>query len=117
MQFATYNDNPLLLQFTKPLPGSTSKLLPVTIYESTIEIIGGEAQVVLVPTAYEIETGEAERVAVDHASKPEAGATGAGSSCECWHAQLARRLDEDRRQGGVGSHARSRWRPRYRTNG
>lgn len=57
--------------------------MPVSLYESIIEVIDNEPQVVFVAADYEIETGEAERIAVDHAAKPSgAGDGGAQSSCE-----------------------------------
>lgn len=62
--------------------GSNGKDLPVTVYESNMEIIDNEPQVVLRAVEYEIETGEAERVAVDHVSTASAITEGAQSSCE-----------------------------------
>ncbi|KAK4699864.1 hypothetical protein P7C70_g6393, partial [Phenoliferia sp. Uapishka_3] len=76
-QFFEYNETPLFLQLSK---AAVTKDLPVTIYESVMEIIDNEAEVVLVQASYEIETGEAERVAVDHASKSNTSSTGSQSS-------------------------------------
>lgn len=55
--------------------------MPVTVYESATELApGGTApQTVFMRAQYKIETGEAERIAVDHASKPSGGAEGADS--------------------------------------
>jgi COP9 signalosome complex subunit 6 len=45
-------------------------------------MINNKAGVLFTKTDYEIETGEAERVAVDHASKPSTMGSGAQSSCK-----------------------------------
>jgi hypothetical protein len=45
-----------------------------------VEIIKGEPEIVFVNTTYEIETGEAERVAVDHASKSVSATAETGSN-------------------------------------
>ncbi|SGY69083.1 BQ5605_C004g02954 [Microbotryum silenes-dioicae] len=83
-QFLEYNENPLFLQFDRSnVATANSKQLPATIYESIVELGQGDqlAKTVLVPTPYEIETGEAERVAVDHVAKPsDSEAAGANSS-------------------------------------
>lgn len=85
-QFFAYNEAPLFLQFSPPSTTSSSsspsKDLPVAIYESTLELVAGQPEPVFVPCAYEIVTGEAERVAVEGVSKPEEGTEGgAGGSC------------------------------------
>jgi len=87
-QFFAYNEAPLFLQFSPPSttssssPPSKDKDLPVAIYESTLELVAGQPEPVFVPCAYEIVTGEAERVAVEGVSKPEEGTEGgAGGSC------------------------------------
>lgn len=77
-QFFEYNETPLFLQLSRQ---AVTKDLPVTIYESIVEIVNGEPEVVFVKAAYEVETGEAERVAVDHASKPSTTGSGTQSSC------------------------------------
>lgn len=79
-QFYEYNETPLFLQLSKHSGG---KDLPVTIYETTVEIIDNEPVTVLVKAAYEIETGEAERVAVDHAAQNSTASTGSQSSRAC----------------------------------
>lgn len=76
-QFFEYNETPLFLQLSRQ---AVTKDLPVTIYESIVEIVNGEPEVVFVKAAYEVETGEAERVAVDHASKPSTTGSGTQSS-------------------------------------
>lgn len=89
-KFFVYNESPLFLQLSRATTASASasasassnKDLPVAIYESNLEIIDNEPEVVFTQTAYEIETGEAERVAVDHASKPDMVGEGGQSSRE-----------------------------------
>ncbi|BGP05334.1 hypothetical protein JCM10049v2_001139 [Rhodotorula toruloides] len=81
-QFFEYNESPLFLQLNPSAPSSSSsdapgaKDIPVAIYESVVEIVADEPQPVFVNTPYEIVTGEAERVAVEGVSKPEAGNEG-----------------------------------------
>lgn len=80
-QFFEYNETPLFLQLSRESLSSTSsqsKDLPVAIYETLVEIVNGEPTVAFLKGSYEIETGEAERVAVDHASKPSTTSEGAG---------------------------------------
>lgn len=88
-QFLEYNESPVFLQLS---PASTDaapttgeggqegkekeKDLPLAIYESVVELVAGEAKPTFVPVPYEVVTGEAERVAVEGVSKPEAGADG-----------------------------------------
>lgn len=78
-QFFVYNETPLFLQLSRYSIGK-GKELPLTIYESNIEVIEDQPEVVFSPVGYEIETGEAERVAVDHASKPSGAGDGGESS-------------------------------------
>ncbi|GAA5973372.1 hypothetical protein JCM11641_003098 [Rhodosporidiobolus odoratus] len=80
-QFLHYNETPLFLHLSPPSTPHTTKDLPIVIYESVVEIVDNEPTPVFVPVPYEIETGEAERVAVDHVSKGvEGGQEGASSS-------------------------------------
>ncbi|GAA5954381.1 hypothetical protein JCM8115_004569 [Rhodotorula mucilaginosa] len=90
-QFLEYNESPVFLQLspasTDAAPTTTGggegqegkekeKDLPLAIYESVVELVAGEAKPTFVPVPYEVVTGEAERVAVEGVSKPEAGADG-----------------------------------------
>lgn len=45
---------------------SVSQKLPVTLYESVIDIVAGEATMLFVPLTYTLATEEAERIGVDH---------------------------------------------------
>ncbi|RUS21155.1 COP9 signalosome complex subunit 6-like protein [Endogone sp. FLAS-F59071] len=81
-QFLENNESPLFLQLD---PASLhkddrSKSLPVSLYESTIEVIGGQPQTLFIRSQYKIETGEAERIAVDHVSKPSVSTTTGGGA-------------------------------------
>jgi COP9 signalosome complex subunit 6 len=83
-QFFGVNESPLFLQLNPNSLTSGHKELPLGIYESLIDIIDGQAQAVFVRAQYKIATGEAERIAVDHASRPSLSAekNGAGGSCK-----------------------------------
>lgn len=72
-----YNETPLFLQLS-PDSVTHGKDLPVTIYESVTEIVDNQPQTKFIVAPYRVETGEAERVAVDHASK--STSAGAGDS-------------------------------------
>ena len=76
-QFIEYNETPLFMQLSRK---AVTKDLPVTIYETNVEIVNNEPVTVWVKASYEIETGEAERVAVDHASKSTTSHMGSQSS-------------------------------------
>ncbi|KAJ3090754.1 hypothetical protein HK102_002802 [Quaeritorhiza haematococci] len=64
-QFLEHNESPLFLQLN-PSGAVTSRELPISMYESIIDIVDGEPQMMFIKTQYKIETGEAERIAVDH---------------------------------------------------
>jgi COP9 signalosome complex subunit 6 len=52
--------------------------LPVTMYESELHIVNEQPTLLFVKVPYKIETGEAERIAVDHVAK--ISPTGGGGS-------------------------------------
>ncbi|GAA5845491.1 hypothetical protein JCM3766R1_001537 [Sporobolomyces carnicolor] len=72
-QFLAYNESPLFLQLDPASSSSSStssKDLPLTIYETVLEPREtGEPEPSFVKVEYEIETGEAEKVAVDEVSQ------------------------------------------------
>ncbi|CAG8598070.1 15541_t:CDS:2 [Dentiscutata erythropus] len=76
-----FNESPLFLQMN-PFEMVTSKNLPITVYESIIDIIEGQAHTLFIKSQYKIETGEAERIAVDHVAHTTLGEGGEGSSQE-----------------------------------
>lgn len=43
--------------------------MPVTLYESVIDLINGEATMLFVPLTYTLATEEAERIGVDHVAR------------------------------------------------
>lgn len=72
-QLVAYNETPLLVQLHQTVASfehaEVNGELPIRVYESVVEMVQGETANFLVPAGYRIETGEAERIAVDHASK------------------------------------------------
>ena len=65
--------------------------LPIEIYELVVEITRDGPRTTLVPVPYRVETGEAERVAVDHAAKPSdvaSSTSSAGASSPCFSFRL-----------------------------
>ncbi|KAJ9476515.1 putative 26S proteasome regulatory subunit RPN8 (putative) [Pseudozyma hubeiensis] len=79
-QLLAYNETPLLVQLHQTVSSfdnaEANGELPIRVYESVVELVRGETTQFFVPAGYKIETGEAERIAVDHASK--AGAESGG---------------------------------------
>jgi len=81
-QFVNYSSTPLLL-LLQPASGpiSTSvnaQTLPFKAYEPTIEIRDRKSRSVFIEAAYNVETGEAERIAVDWTAR----GGGGGTSCQ-----------------------------------
>eukprot|EP00128_Syssomonas_multiformis_P010089 Colp12_sorted_trinity150504_noHs@8104 len=66
-QITNFNESPLYMQLN-PVVG-VAKELPISIFESLIDIEQDQARTLFVPVPYTIETGEAERIAVDHVSR------------------------------------------------
>lgn len=77
-QLFAYNENPLFLQLSPDAP--TGKDLPLVIYESATEIVDNNQETLFVVAPYKVETGEAERVAVDHVNKPTDGSADSARS-------------------------------------
>jgi COP9 signalosome complex subunit 6 len=80
LKLIEYNESPLFLQLS---PGASSLSrakaggeLPIAIYETHVEMPDAQSTaasgpaVFFRPASYHVETGEAERIAVDHTSKP-----------------------------------------------
>jgi len=67
-QLLEYNENPLYLVLD-PLSQGERKELPLTIYETELKIINDEPTLRFAKINYKIETGEAERIAVDHVAR------------------------------------------------
>ncbi|CAE6525166.1 unnamed protein product [Rhizoctonia solani] len=67
-QFSTYSSSPLLLMLTptsKEAQGSQLETLPILAFEPTIEIKDRKSRTVFAEVSWKIQTGEAERIAVD----------------------------------------------------
>jgi len=69
-QFLETNESPLYLMLD-PLKAAdpNTKELPISIYESELRMVKEVATTYFVRTAYKIETGEAERISVDHIAR------------------------------------------------
>lgn len=91
-QFTGYCSTPLLLLLQPSIAlGSGSSLnaqaLPFKAYEPSIEIRERTSRAVYIEVPYAVETGEAERIAVDWTAK----GGGTSTSCEFHHQILRRR--------------------------
>ncbi|GAA94211.1 uncharacterized protein L969DRAFT_102509 [Mixia osmundae IAM 14324] len=78
-ELLAYNESPILLQLMPDQIGS-SKDLPIACFERHMEIIDNQPQTQFIRAAHRVETGEAERIAVDHVSKPSSSGRGGGDS-------------------------------------
>lgn len=83
-QFTAYSSNPLLLILQSGgVPGVTQQVenqpLPIKVYEPTVEIRERKSRSMFIEVGYKIETGEAERIAVDWTAK--GGARGGSRTC------------------------------------
>ncbi|TPX56053.1 hypothetical protein PhCBS80983_g04834 [Powellomyces hirtus] len=72
-----HNESPLFLQLDPTSPPD-AKDFPISIYESIMDIVGGQAQLLFLKSEYKIETGEAERIAVDHVAHATNATAGKG---------------------------------------
>ncbi|KAJ3343046.1 COP9 signalosome complex subunit 6 [Gonapodya sp. JEL0774] len=77
-QFLTFNESPLFAQLNPHL-AATSRDLPLSLYESIVDVVNGAPQTLFVKSPYRVETGEAERIAVDHVAKAVAAEATEGS--------------------------------------
>jgi COP9 signalosome complex subunit 6 len=65
-QICEINESPILLKMN---PLASQADLPITVYESVIDLINGEATMLLVELGYTLATEEAERIGVDHVAR------------------------------------------------
>ncbi|KAI3351120.1 hypothetical protein L3Q82_005687 [Scortum barcoo] len=72
-------ESPLFLKLN-PMTKHTD--LPVSVYESVIDIISGEATMLFAELTYTLATEEAERIGVDHVARMTATGTGENSTGE-----------------------------------
>ncbi|XP_043480834.1 COP9 signalosome complex subunit 6 [Leptopilina heterotoma] len=66
-QICEINESPVLLKLD-PRPKNADQL-PVSIYESVIDLVNGQATMLFVPLNYTLATEEAERIGVDHVAR------------------------------------------------
>jgi COP9 signalosome complex subunit 6 len=78
MKMLEFNENPFYL-LLDPLTTADRKELPITLYETEVKVVNDEPTLRFTKVPYKIETGEAERIAVDHIAR--VGASGIGSQC------------------------------------
>jgi COP9 signalosome complex subunit 6 len=76
-QIQEFNENPLYLQLNTQIT-SAMRELPIHIYESELRMVEEVPTHLFVKVPYKIETGEAERISVDHIARitPSGGASG-----------------------------------------
>ncbi|KAG0353408.1 COP9 signalosome subunit 6 [Gamsiella multidivaricata] len=65
-QLMVYNESPLFLQMDPNEIPTPARSLPITVYESIVDIVDNQPQPMFIKAVYKVETGEAERIAVDH---------------------------------------------------
>lgn len=75
-QICEINESPIMLKLN-PFDKNIDNL-PVSLYESVIDLVGGEATMLFVPLTYKLATEEAERIGVDHVARM--SSTDAGES-------------------------------------
>eukprot|EP01117_Protostelium_nocturnum_P002978 TRINITY_DN13908_c0_g1_i1.p1 TRINITY_DN13908_c0_g1~~TRINITY_DN13908_c0_g1_i1.p1 ORF type:complete len:325 (-),score=105.54 TRINITY_DN13908_c0_g1_i1:43-1017(-) len=79
-QISEFNEAPLfLLLDTVATARPDTKDLPITICESELRMVGDKATTVFAKVPYKVETGEAERISVDHVAKINPSGTSSGS--------------------------------------
>lgn len=76
-QICEINESPIMLKMN-PLARNTD--LPVSVYESVIDLINGEATMLFIELQYTLATEEAERIGVDHVARMSTADTGESSS-------------------------------------
>jgi len=78
-QFLEFNESPLYLLLDPIASRVSTKGLPISIFESELRIINEAPTMLFSKVEYKIETGEAERISVDHIAHLSSGGGGAGS--------------------------------------
>lgn len=76
-QICEINESPLLLKLN-PVARTTD--LPITVYESVIDLVNGEATMLFVEIPYTVATEEAERIGVDHVARVTTAEADTGST-------------------------------------
>ena len=65
-QICEINESPVLLKLNPTVKNSD---LPVSVYESVIDLVNGETKMFFVQLPYVLATEEAERIGVDHVAR------------------------------------------------
>jgi len=79
-QISETNESPLyLLLDTVACAREDTKDLPISILESEVRVLNDQPTMIFVKVPYKIETGEAERIAVDHVARITPSGGGSGS--------------------------------------
>jgi len=78
-QFFESNESPLFLVLDT-VASVTAKELPISIYESELHVVKDSPTLLFVKVPYKIETGDAERISVDHIARITPSGGGAGGS-------------------------------------
>lgn len=76
-QIIQINESPIFLKLN---PLARHADLPVSMYESVIDLVNGEATMLLVELQYTLATEEAERIGVDHVARVSIADSGEGST-------------------------------------
>ncbi|XP_075924589.1 COP9 signalosome complex subunit 6 [Petromyzon marinus] len=76
-QICEINESPIFLKLN---PQTKHTDLPVSVYESVIDLVNGEATMLLVELPYTLATEEAERIGVDHVARMSSTDSGDGST-------------------------------------
>ncbi|XP_050389077.1 COP9 signalosome complex subunit 6 [Patella vulgata] len=79
-QVCQINESPLFLKMNPITRHSESVPLPISIYESVIDLVNGEATILFVELTYTVATEEAERIGVNHVARMSTNETGDSSS-------------------------------------
>ncbi|KAL0275583.1 UNVERIFIED_CONTAM: hypothetical protein PYX00_003395 [Menopon gallinae] len=78
-QICEINESPVLLKLNPMARHNDVSLLPVTMYESVIDLLNGEATMLFVQLHYTLATEEAERIGVDHVARVSTNEAGESS--------------------------------------
>lgn len=65
-QVCEINESPVFLKMN---PSNRQSRLPITMYESVVDLIDGEATLLFSPVSFSLETEEAERIGLDHMAR------------------------------------------------
>ncbi|EAA12413.4 AGAP008156-PA, partial [Anopheles gambiae str. PEST] len=79
-QICEINECPLMLLLDPLNRNMNVRRLPISLYESVIDIVQGQAMMLFVPLVYTLATEEAERIGVDHVARMSNNDTDANST-------------------------------------